>query len=305
MNDQTDANTHDGLSVIIPCYNEENGVTDTLESLLTILGTMDTPFEVLAVDDGSKDKTLQRLEAFGDRIRIIQNPTNRGYGASLKHGLLKSTFNLIAIIDADGTYRPEYLPGLFTTLKQNDLDMTVGARTGARVAVPLVRKPAKWVLGKLANFVAGQKIPDINSGLRVFKRTVAMDMFPLFPDGFSFTTTITLAMLTNGYDVHYTPIDYLHRIGRSKIRPIRDTLNFVQLILRISLYFAPLKLFIPLSLSLFLMSIALGLVSHYVFGQFADVSTLVLFVTGLQLGVLGMLAELMNIRLPRLHKKHD
>jgi hypothetical protein len=171
------------------------------------------------------------------------------------------------------------------------------------VAVPLIRKPAKWVLGKLANFVAGQHIPDINSGLRVFKREAALQMYPLFPDGFSFTTTITLAMLTNGFDVRYSPIDYMHRVGRSKIRPIRDTLNFVQLILRISLYFAPMKLFVPLSLGLFVLSVAWGLFSHLVLDRFADVTTLVLFVTGLQLGVLGMLAEMMNMRLPRVHEK--
>ena len=166
------------------------------------------------------------------------------------------------------------------------------------VSIPILRRPAKWAIGRLGNFVAGASIPDLNSGLRVFRRDVALRLFSMLSDQFSFTTTITLAMLTNGYLVGYVPIDYYARIGRSKIRPIRDTLNFVQLALRIGLYFAPLKIFLPISLFLLLLAVAWALFSKFVLGQLADVSTLVIAMTGFQVAVIGMLAELINQRLP-------
>ncbi|MQX38015.1 glycosyltransferase family 2 protein [Roseospira navarrensis] len=286
-----------GLTVIVPCYNEEGGVTQGMKDLIDVVSGLGLPFEILAVDDASEDRTLSCLEAFGDGIRILRNPRNMGYGAALKHGLRKARYDFIAITDADGTYPPEHLPDLVKLVVEEGADMAVGARTGDKVAVPMIRKPAKWFLGRLANFVAGQRIPDINSGLRVFRRDAAMQAYTLYPDGFSFTTTITLAMMTNGFDVRYCRINYLKRIGRSKIHPIREPVNFVLLITRISLYFAPLKLFVPVSLGLVALSIAWGLASYLLLDQFADVTTLILFVTGLQLGVLGMLAEMMNKRL--------
>ncbi len=296
----------DGLSIIVPCFNEEGGVTETISSLKNILKDFGIAFEILAVDDGSEDATLKRLEEFGDSIKIISNTTNLGYGASLKRGLIEAKYQAIGIIDADGTYPVDQVPGLYKIVAEDGCDMAVGARTGKNVAIPLVRLPAKYLLGKLANFIVGQNIPDMNSGLRVFRRSIAMRMYPLFPDGFSFTTTITLAMLTNGYDVKFVPTDYFHRVGSSKIRPIRDTLNFIQLIVRVSLYFSPLKVFTPLSIGLLILAVGWGLTSYFVFGQLADVSTLVLFVSSLQVAVLGMLAEMINLRLPRIHEKnHD
>jgi glycosyltransferase involved in cell wall biosynthesis len=292
----------DGLSVIVPCFNEERGVGEGLESLLKVTSGLGLPVEILAVDDGSTDATLARLQDFRGRIRILSNGRNMGYGAALKHGLRKARFSLVAIIDADGTYPAEALPALLALVLSEDADMVVGARTGDMVAVPWVRKPAKWFLGKIANYVAGQKIPDINSGLRVFRRDAAIQVYPLYPDGFSFTTTITLAMLTNGFDVRYVSINYKKRIGKSKIHPIREPINFILLITRISLYFAPLKLFAPAGVFFIAMSFLWALFSYIIIGRFADVTTLILFVTGLQLGVLGMLAEMINRRLPQLYR---
>jgi hypothetical protein len=172
--------------------------------------------------------------------------------------------------------------------------MAVAARTGANVAIPLIRRPAKWFLRALANYVVGYGIEDINSGLRVFPRELALRMIGLLPDGFSLTTTITLAMLTNGYSVSYQSIDYYKRIGKSKIRPLHDTLGFLQLTLRMALYFAPMKVFLPVSLGLILGSIALAVFTLVVFGKIADVSTLVLAMTGIQVGAIGLVAELIR-----------
>ena len=183
--------------------------------------------------------------------------------------------------------------------------MVVGARTGAEVAIPWVRRPAKWAIGKLANVIAGQKIPDINSGLRVFKRAVALRFFDMLPNGFSFTTTITLGLLTNGYFVVYTPINYMARTGKSKIKPVRDTLNFVNLILRMALYFAPLKIFLPLSGLLLLLGVLWGVFSWAVLQELADVSTIVIVMAAIQVAIVGMLGELIVRRLPNYYREEE
>jgi hypothetical protein len=173
---------------------------------------------------------------------------------------------------------------------------------GEEVAIPVSRRPAKWFLGKLANYVAGEHIPDLNSGLRVFRRDIALRFGSILPDTFSFTTTITLAMLTNRYLVDYVPINYYARVGKSKIRPVQDTLNFLQLVWRIALYFAPLKLFLPLSALIFLLAVGWALFTLLYWGRLADVTTLVIVLTAFQVAVIGMLAELINKRSPSYHK---
>jgi hypothetical protein len=194
---------------------------------------------------------------------------------------------------------------MIARIENNTCDMIVASRTGKHVAIPLIRRPAKWVIGQLANIVAGTRIPDINSGLRVFRRADALQFFNLLPSGFSFTTTITLAMMSNDYRVDYLPIDYFQRVGRSKIRPIRDTLNFVQLILRIALYFEPLKIFLPLSGVLILLAVAWGVYSRLILGKLADVSTIVITMTAVQVMVVGLLAELVNRRLPNFYREES
>jgi hypothetical protein len=188
-------------------------------------------------------------------------------------------------------------------MTSNEYDMVIGARTGENVAIPLVRRPAKWVINQLANYVAGEPIPDLNSGLRIFRLDAALRLFDILPDGFSFTTTITLAMLTNHYMVDYVPINYHARIGKSKIKPIQDTLNFVQLVFRIALYFAPLKIFLPFSGLLIGVAALWALFSRFVLGLLADVSTLVIAMTGIQIAMIGMLAELINRRLSNVYRK--
>ncbi len=153
--------------------------------------------------------------------------------------------DVVAITDADGTYPAEPLPGLYRKLVAAEADMVVGARTGDNVHIPLVRRPAKAALGALANYLSGTRIPDLNSGLRVFRKAPVLERFNLISDGFSFTTTVTLALLARSHPVVFVPVDYAKRTGSSKIRPIRDTFNFLVLILRVSVYFEPLKVFLP------------------------------------------------------------
>jgi len=291
----------DGVTVLIPAYNEEGGVGPVLDELHELMEASNLLYEVLVIDDGSTDDTAGVVRVNG-KATLIQHTVNSGYGAALKTGLRHAKYGLIAIADADGTYPVARLPEMIGPVARRETDMVVGARTGENVSIPLIRRPAKWVIRKLAELAAGQRIPDINSGLRVFRKTIAFQFMNLFPSGFSFTTTITLAMLTNQYTVQYISVDYLDRTGRSKIRPIRDTLNFVKLILRIALYFAPLKIFLSLSAFLLLSSLGIGVYTFVVVGRIADVTTVLLALTALQIGVVGLLAELINKRLPNLYR---
>jgi glycosyltransferase involved in cell wall biosynthesis len=293
------------VSIIVPAYNEEHGLGGVLTQLSAIREKMDAAgqtVEIIVVDDGSADGTADCAHQHAG-VTVIRHRVNRGYGAALKTGIRHAKGDWVCITDADGTYPNDRIPDLAERARSGEFDMVVGARTGEKVAIPLRRRPAKWVIGQLANFVAGEPIPDLNSGMRIFEREAALRFFGILPDGFSFTTTITLGMLTNGYLVDYVPINYHARVGRSKIRPIQDTLNFIQLVLRIALYFKPLKVFVPFSMGLFALAFVWAIFSKVALGRLADVTTLVIATTAIQVFMIGMLAELINQRLPNEYDK--
>lgn len=303
--DQKTGGKYSGLTILIPAYNEEKGIRDVLDQVAKILSDdVSLPGEILVVDDGSEDATAEVVKTHG-LARLVRHRGNRGYGAALKTGIRQASYDLVCITDADGTYPVARIPELVNNLIAGKKDMVVGARTGAEVNIPLIRKPAKWAINRLANLVIGEAIPDLNSGLRLFKRNTALRFFSLLPDGFSFTTTITLAMLTNGYTVEYLPVEYYRRVGKSKIRPIRDTLNFIQLILRIALYFAPLKIFLPLSGMIMLLAVFWGVYSLMFLDRLADSSMIIIAMTAVQVAVVGLLAELINRRIPNVFKAED
>lgn len=291
-----------GISIVIPAYNEEHGIGPVLAQLQTLMEQQPRPYEIIVVDDGSQDNTGAVIQQQAG-ITLVRHSVNKGYGAALKTGIRHARYPLVCITDADGTYPNERIFDLTALLEANQSDMVVGARTGDQVAIPLVRRPAKWCIAQLANFVGGQPIPDINSGFRVFRRDVARHFFNVLPNGFSFTTTITLSLMTSNYLVDYVSINYYARTGSSKIKPIRDTLTFVQLILRIGLYFVPLKIFLPLSGILLVLAVVWGLFSSLVLRQLADVSTIVIAMTGVQVAIFGLLAELIHHRMPSSYRK--
>ena len=241
------------LTILIPAYNEVDALPETV-SLVAAHGHLIGEMEIIVINDGSTDGTAEVAAKLP--VKVINHETNHGYGASLKDGLRAASHEWILIIDADGTYPIDQIPRL---LEESDgYDMVVGARTGEVVQVPLLRRPAKWIITRLAEYLSQRKIPDLNSGLRLFRKEVAMRFFSLYPDGFSFTTTITLAMLTNRYRVKFLPINYLKRIGQSSIRPIHDFLNFTLLIIRICAYFKPLNVFVPPALVFILAGLTKG-----------------------------------------------
>lgn len=287
-----------GVTFVIPAFNEEGGIRGVVERLGELeLGTPAPPVELLVVDDGSSDGTarvLEELRATHPSLSVIRHHANKGYGAALKTGFARAKHDVVVITDADGTY-PEHKIGELLARIDDGADMAVGARTGAEVHVPLVRRPAKWFLRMLASYLAGARIPDLNSGLRAMKKELVQRYRPIIPNGFSFTTTITLAALTNDHRVDWVSIDYQKRSGSSKIRPIRDTLGFTALIVRTVLYFNPLKVFYPVA---FVVGACLaGSIYYDVFVvQPANLSdkTVLLFVGLVQVLTVGLLADLIE-----------
>lgn len=234
------------LSIIIPAYNEEGAIRQTIEEIGSALGGSPVDYEVVVVDDGSSDRTREIAGRSG--ARVISNTQNRGYGASLKRGILGTDSEYVAIIDADGTYPASALPAIIETARS--ADMVVGARDTSMTNVPFLRRPAKYIVNALANFLARRKIPDLNSGLRVFRRSSLVPFLPLLPNGFSFTTTITLCMIGSELTVEYIPIEYRKRVGKSSMRA-REFFNFLLLVLRSVVLFSPLRVFLPLGAVLF------------------------------------------------------
>ncbi|MEM1347486.1 MAG: glycosyltransferase family 2 protein [Myxococcota bacterium] len=300
MNHQHPA-SEQGITIVIPAYNEENGIGPVLAELRSELHALglESPLEVIIVNDGSKDKTGEaiagHLSTYDDEMfRLVEHPQNRGYGAALKTGIRHATYPWILITDADGTYPNEHIKDVLP--HRDAFDMIVGARTGEHTNIPLIRRPPKWVLRKMASVLSQQHIPDLNSGFRLMRKEVVERFFNILPNGFSFTTTITLAMFSTGHYVKYVPINYLKREGKSKIRPIADTLNFVKLIVRTVMYFDPLRIFVPVSLLFFVASVTVGYVSWAQYGQVADVTTVALFITSVHVFAIGMLADMLNRR---------
>jgi len=238
------------ISVIIPAYNEEKAIGNQIEKVRTMMEKTRLNYELVVVDDGSTDSTLSEISQHD--VKVLHFPYNRGYGAALKAGISAAKSDYVLIIDADGTYPVEAIPEMLE--KATEYDMVVGARIGVKVYIPWARKPAKWFLRKLASYLAEQEIPDLNSGMRVMKKKVVEKYFHILPSGFSFTTTITLALLCNDYLVYYHPIEYAPRVGNSKIRPV-DAYHFLLLILRTIIFFNPLKVFLPFGAAFFLLGL--------------------------------------------------
>ncbi len=278
---------------MIPAYDEESGIEGVIDRLSAL--ELGTKVELLVVNDGSKDKTgevLERLKGKYPNLRTIEHRWNRGYGAALKTGFEAARTEVVVITDADGTYPEDRIRDLLACIDAG-AEMAIGSRTGANVNIPLIRRPAKHCLRLLASFLADTRIPDLNSGLRAFRRDFVLRYRPILPSGFSFTTTITLAGLTNDHRVEYVKINYAPRKGSSKIRPIRDTLGFTSLILRTILYFNPLKVLLPAGSLVGLMLLAS--VYHDAFVEsppnLGD-KTVMLLIATVQILTLGFVADL-------------
>jgi glycosyltransferase involved in cell wall biosynthesis len=284
------------VSIVIPAFNEEAGVGPVVEDLRRTFQDAGIQAEVIVVDDGSRDNTAAAACAAG--ARVVRHRSNRGYGAALKSGITAAKYDIIAITDADGTYPCDVLPHLVQELE--NADMVVGARTGTHVRIPWVRRPAKWVLNRLADYVTSSKIPDLNSGLRVFRRAMAVQYFPILPDAFSFTSTITLAMRCDKYAITYVPIDYRRRTGKSKIVPW-DAGSFAILILRTAMLFRPLRVFVPLVL-LCMTYGAVKMTVDIIRDPNISASAMLAWMSALIILLIGMVGDALATRLGRLNQ---
>ncbi len=281
------------LSVILPAYNEQQAIGSVLEEIVEALSDEPVRYEILVVDDASTDGTAAVAEQFGRRsrqcpVRVLRSPERGGAGAARKLGIRQARGEIVVMLDADGTYPAASIPELLAHFPA--YDQVNGARTSEQGTLPWLRRPAKWLIRKLACYLTGHKIPDLNTGLKAFKREEMLRWLWVVPDGFSCVTTMTLAFLTNGYAVKYVPIPYRPRIGRSKFHPIKDGLAYLGTVLRMVLYFRPLKVFLPLSGLMIAAGVAKSVLSFAWTGSMQE-SDIVVMVAGFMTCMLGLLAE--------------
>ena len=274
---------------IIPCYNEVPEVlNETVGKLQTALSKVPhLKYEIIIINDGSNKYSYPEYN--DENVRLISQSLRKGYGASILSGMSYAQYGWIGIIDADGTYPAELFPEL---IKHTDkFDMVVGERSWKDIE--LIKRPPKLILQKLSGFLANRTIRDLNSGMRLFKKHLVEKHVRVFPQGFSFTSTLTMICLTQFYEVKYVDIPYYKRVGLSNIAPIGDTLKFFMLVLRLSLYFNPLRFFIPLSLIIGFLGVVRGLRDILVTNAFGGL-TLILFFMAFQVFFFGLIAEIIN-----------
>ena len=279
------------VTVLIPAYNEKDAIAPVLRKVREAMDASPYDYEVLVVDDGSSDGTGHLAEQEG--ARVVRHPRNRGTGAALKTGIRQATTEWIAIIDADGTYPAESLPELYRHL--DDHAQVIGARRAEKGTSRFLRSFVKNIIRTFATFLAGKPIPDLNSGLRAFRRTEALRFVYLCPDGFSFVSSMALAFLTNNLPVKFVPINYHERIGKSKFHPVMDTYRYLLTVVRIVSYFAPLNVFMPVCLLMLGAGLVKGGVDFLWTGSLQE-SDIILVVVGVLVGALGILADLIVVQ---------
>lgn len=281
------------VSVVVPAHNEEHGIRPVLTTLIQTLNALPgVTYEVIVVDDGSSDGTSEAAQDLPG-VSVVRHDTNLGYGAALKTGLRHARYDWICITDADGTYPNERIGDLLAAT--DSAHMVVGARTAPGVQDTWLRRLPRTLLRRYAAWVTRRRIPDMNSGLRIFRKDLAERFLHLLPDGFSFTTTITIALLMSHYTVCFIPIGYARRVGRSKIDPIGDTLRFLVLILRTGMYFAPLRTLVPPTVVLFLCFVGSAVYDVFHLHNLTD-KTLILLVLSVNAGTLALVADMIHKR---------
>lgn len=231
------------ISLVIPCFNERNAIEKTIDEINFLLGK--TIHEIVVVDDGSFDGTYEILKNRKD-IKLVRNPYNKGYGFSLKKGILAASGEIIAITDADGTYPIESILLMVKKLEEG-YDLVIGRRKNLKEFDPLLKKISRFLFKQIAQFVAGEKILDVNSGLRVFKKNVIVKYFVNTSSGFSFSLSTTLIYILEGLSVCYHPIEYRPRIGKSKVKYLRDIMRSAQILVETITLYNPIKIFMLIS----------------------------------------------------------
>jgi glycosyltransferase involved in cell wall biosynthesis len=284
------------VTVVLPCYNEQDHVLEEIARISAALDESGYTYELLAIDDKSTDETLARLrgaEKTYPQLRVVAFRRNGGSGTVRRIGTYDARGEIVVWTDADMTYPNERIPELVRYLDDNpDVDQVVGARTSEQGTHKLLRVPAKWVIRKFAEWLSGTTIPDLNSGLRAFRKEVSLPYLRLLPPGFSCVTTITLSFLSNQHTVDYLPISYAQRAGHSKFHPLKDAYRYILQVLRMVMYFNPLKVLMPLAIWLIAIGFVKGIFDVARYHFHLTTNTLLIFVTGLVIGAVALLADL-------------
>lgn len=277
------------LSIVVPAYNESKSIADVLSGLKNELADK-LIYEIIVVNDGSSDDSRQILEAIPD-IKLINHKINRGYSSSLKTGIENSRYDWILTFDSDGSHPPHQIMDLIKF--SDEYDLIVGARIGKKAHDTFFRKIGRRIVAGFAQYISKAQIPDINSGFRLFKKELAKKFWHLFPEGFSFSTTLTVAAHVGRYAVKYVPIEsYKRQAGKSGIKPIQDLAGFLNIVTRLAIYFKPLRVFVPLSIFFFIAAILSVGVGYYLTQGFLDTTFAVLFNLSVQSLIFGFIAEM-------------
>jgi glycosyltransferase involved in cell wall biosynthesis len=284
------------VTVVLPCYNEQDHVLQEIERISKAMDATDLTYELLVIDDKSTDNTLAVLQEALPRypnMRLMPFRRNGGSGTARRIGTHDAYGRIVVWTDADMTYPNERIPEFVQYLFDNpDVDQVVGARTTEQGTHKFLRVPAKWVIRKVAERLAATKIPDLNSGLRAFRRDVSLPYLRLLPPGFSCVTTITMSFLSNQHAVDYLPIDYAKRAGTSKFHFVKDAYRYILQVLRMVMYFNPIKVLMPLALWLFFLGVIKGIVDVIRYDLHVTTSTLLLVMSGLIIASMALLADL-------------
>lgn len=288
-NESATTTEHFDVSVVLPVYNEREHLGAEISRIRAALDASPYSYEVIVVDDGSDDGSAEELRTI-EGIRLIRFERNRGSGSARKAGTHAARGAVVVWTDVDMTYPNDEIPLLVKELEGHD--QVVGARTSEQGTLKALRVPAKWLIRKLACYLTETKIPDLNSGLRAFRRDVALQYLHMLPAGFSCVTTITMAFLANGYSIKYVPIDYFERSGRSKFHPWTDTKRYILQVVRMVLSYNPLKVFMPLGV--LLAAIGTAKLGYDLIDKNLRVAsnTLLLLFAAFQVIAIGLLADL-------------
>lgn len=284
------------VTVVLPCYNEQDHVLQEIERITRAMDDSGYSYELLVIDDKSTDNTLAVLhEALSryPKMRLMPFRRNGGSGTARRIGSHDAYGRIVVWTDADMTYPNERIPELVRHLEENPgVDQVVGARTTEEGTYKFLRVPAKWLIRKVAEHLASTRIPDLNSGLRAFRRDVSLPYLRLLPPGFSCVTTITLAFLSNQHTVDYIPIKYAKRAGTSKFHFVRDAYRYILQVLRMVMYFNPIKVLMPLALWLLAIGFVKAVVDVVRYKFHITTNATLLLVTGLVIASVALLADL-------------
>lgn len=290
--DTTPAAPEVAVSVVVPAHNEGAVIAGEVESIRRALDqTTFGPAEIIVVDDGSTDATAERARSAG--ATVISHPVNLGQGAAIRTGIRNAKGSYIALIDGDGTYPTEDLPRLVAFASESGYEQVVGDRQSEQGSMRLLRVVVKRLLRTFAAFLSGQAVGDLNSGMRVLTREAALRYLSLIPDGFSNSTTLTLASLSHRGRIAFIPINYrARRTGQSKFRPIEDTYNMLLSIIRMVMYVDPLRVLLPVAFLFVAAGSIKALTDLFRFDLHIATSSMLIILTGVQIGAIALIADL-------------